>query len=126
MSNKTKAGILHISALIVDIAPPLVATLAQFPIWVEHSSEATISGIVLLLSFICCLPFIKQIIAYFKSPSIPVVWAVIYVALVMLQSIINQIVIVAFTGLVSNIIGAGLYKWGDVYKEKEKVTDKED
>ena len=126
MSNTVKGRILHISALVVDIVPPLVATLTQFPVWVEHSSEATISGIVLLLAFICCLPFIKQIIAYFKSPSIPVVWAIIYIALVMLQSIINQMVIVSFIGLIANVIGAALYKWGDSYNAKDKVVDKED
>lgn len=125
MSNAVKGRILHISALVVDIIPPLVATLTQFPVWVEHSSEATISGIVLLLVFVCCLPFVKQIVAYLKSPSIPVVWAIIYIALVMLQSIINQMVIVSFIGLIANVIGAGLYKWGDSYSAKDTVLNKE-
>ena len=122
MSNTTKGRILQILALVIDVVPALAATLTQFPIWIEHSSEATVSGIVLLLSFICCLPFIKQIKEYLKSPSVIVVWAIIYIMLVLLESIITQIVCVAFIGLVSNVIGAGLYKWGSTYIGKDKVT----
>lgn len=124
MSNKVKGRILHVSALAVDIAPPLLATLCQFPLWVEASSEATISGIAVLLIFICSLPFVNQIKEYMKLPSVPVAWAIVYVLFAMIQSIIDQMVIVAFVGLVSNVIGTGLYKWGDTYKEK--VEDKED
>lgn len=126
MYNKTKGRILHILALVIDIVPPLIATLTQFPIWVEHSSEATVSGIVLLLTFICCLPFIRQLKEYMKSPSIIVIWAIIYVLLVLLESIITQIIRVAFIGLVSNTVGAILYKWGNTYTEKAKIVDKEE
>lgn len=127
MRNKTKGRILHISSLVIDIAPPLIATLTQFPVWIEDSSEATISGIVLLLGFICCLPFINQIKEYFKSPAVVVIWAVIYVALMLLQSIIDQMVTVAFIGSISNLIGTGLYKWGDAYTDKkdEETENKE-
>lgn len=126
MRNKTKGRILHISSLVIDVAPPLIATLTQFPVWIEHSSEATISGIVLLLGFICCLPFINQIKEYMKSPAVVVIWAIVYVAFMLLRSIIDQMLIVAFIGLISNIIGTGLYKWGDIYSDKKDEETKEE
>lgn len=125
MKPKTKRTILHISALTVDILPPVIATIAQFPVWIETSSEATVSGLAVLMLFFCALPFVNQIKEWLKNPSVPIMWAVIYVVFCLLQNIIDQIVIVAFIGLISNVVGTGLYKWGDIYNSEgnEKETE---
>lgn len=112
MTNATKGKILKNSAVVIDVAVPLIATLAHFPIWVEKSSEATMSGLFLIFAFLSCIPFIKQILAYFKSPAVWVMWCIFFVLFVVLRNIIDEMVIISFAGLVANLIGAIIYKIG--------------
>ncbi len=118
MTNKTKGKIIKAGAVTLDVAVPLIATLAQFPIWIERSSEATMSGLFLLLALISCLPFLKQLKAYFKSPSVWVVWIILLTLFICLRNIIDQMVIVCFFGTVANVIGAGIYKLGCAVENK--------
>lgn len=113
MQRTTKGKILKVSALVIDVGAPLAATISQFPVWVDRSAEATISGIFILFAFLSMIPFLKQIIAYFKSPSAWLMWCVILVALIALSAIINEAIIICAIGAVANIIGAGLYKLGN-------------
>lgn len=119
MSDIAKSRVIKAIALAIDISAPLIATLTQFPVWIESSAEATVSGIVLLLAFFSCIPFLKYLKSYFKSPSIPVVWLILFVILTLLNNIIDQMVVVCFVGLISNSIGTLIYKIGDnVGKDK--------
>lgn len=115
MQRTTKGKILKISALVLDVGAPLAATTSQFPVWVDRSAGATISGLFVLFAFLSAIPFFKQIKAYFKSPSAWVMWCVIFVALVALRSIINEMIVICMIGAVANVIGAGVYKLGDKY-----------
>ena len=56
MTNRTKGNILKAIAVTIDVSVPLAATLTQFPLWVEKSSEATMSGLFLIFAFLSCLP----------------------------------------------------------------------
>ena len=51
MTNATKGKICKISAVVIDVAVPLIATIMHFPIWVERSSRATVSGLFLIFAF---------------------------------------------------------------------------
>ena len=113
MTNKTKGNIIKATAVTIDVAVPLAATLGQFPVWVEKSSEATMSGLFLIFAFLSCLPFIKQIKSFIKSPSVWVVWIIFFVLFVCLRNIIDQMIVVCFFGMISNLIGAGIYKIGE-------------
>lgn len=113
MKNATKGNIIKVCAVTVDVAAPLAATLTQFPLWVEQSSAATMSGLFLIFAFLSCLPFIKQIKAFFKSPSVWVLWIVLFVLFVVLRNIINEMIVVCFVGMLANIAGAGIYKLGN-------------
>lgn len=113
MSDVAKSRIIKALALAIDISAPLIATLSQFPVWVDKSAEATVSGIVLLLAFFSCIPFLKHIKGYMKSPSIPIVWLVLFVLLTLLNSIIDQMIVVCFVGVISNSIGTLVYKIGE-------------
>lgn len=123
MKNVTKGKVLKVTAIVVDVAAPFGATLSQFPVWVEKSSEATVSGLFLVCAFLSCIPFLRQINEYMKSPAAVVMWAVFFVLFAALRNIIDQMVIVCFIGLLANGIGAILYKVGNVVGEK---PDKED
>lgn len=120
MSDITKGRVLKISALTIDILAPLVATLTQFPIWIDKSAEATVSGVAMLLVFFSCIPALKYIRAFIKSPSVPIVWLVVFVMLTMLNNIIEQMIVVAFIGTISNTIGTVLYKLGEKYTPRKE------
>ena len=124
MTRKTRGTIIKGAAIAIDVAVPLAATITQFPIWIEKSSEATVSGLFLLLAALSIIPFFKQISAFIKSPSIWGVWIFAFVALTLLRNIIDEMLVVAFAGVVSNIIGAGLYKWGQIVSDGGEVDGK--
>lgn len=114
MTKKTKGNIIKALAVIMDVSVPLGATISQFPAWIDKSSEATMSGLFLVFAFLSCLPFIKQIKEYFRSPSVWVVWVLLLVLFVCLRNIIDQMVVVCFFGAVANVVGSLIYKAGDV------------
>lgn len=120
MKNKTKSNIIKCIALTLDILPPFIATLTQFPVWIEHSAKATVSGLVLLLACLCCMPCINYIKKFIESPSIPIVWLIVFVLLTLLNNIIDQMIVVAFVGVISNTIGSVLFKIGDAIKAREE------
>ena len=113
MNDKVKARLLKALALTIDISAPLIATLTQFPVWIEKSAEATVSGVVLLLAFFSCIPLLKYIKNFIKSPSVPIMWLIIFVMLTLLNNIIDQMIVVCFVGVISNSIGTLIYKIGD-------------
>ena len=110
--NVTKGKIVQKAALLIDIGGPFAATLSQFPVWVERSSEATVSGLFLIFAFLSCIPFLKQLKEYFKSPSAIVVWGIIFAVFMVIRNIADEICFVSLVGLASNALGAGLYKLG--------------
>jgi hypothetical protein len=113
MKRTTKGKIFKISALVLDVGAPLAATVSQFPVWVDRSAGATVSGLFVLFALLSAIPFFKQIKAYFKSPSVWVMWCIILVALVALRAIIDEMIVICLIGAAANDIGAGLYKLGD-------------
>ena len=113
MKRTTKGKIFKISALVLDVGAPLAATVSQFPVWVDRSAGATVSGLFVLFALLSAIPFFKQIKAYFKSPSVWVMWCIILVALVALRAIIDEMIVICLIGAAANVIGAELYKLGD-------------
>lgn len=120
MSNKTRGNIIKGIAIFIDVLVPLAATLTQFPVWVQHSSEATVSGLFMVFAFLACLPFLRQLKEYFKSPSVWVIWTIFFVFFVLLKNIINEMIMVCFFGAVANVVGAIIYSVG------KRVADKPD
>ena len=123
MKNVTKGRIIKGSALCIDVGVPLAATLSRFPIWIEESAEASMSGLFLVFALLSCLPFLRQIREYFKSPSAWVIWTLLLILLEALRSILDQMIVVCFAGAVANVIGAFIYHIGTVIGNK---PDKED
>jgi hypothetical protein len=119
MSNKLKGRVIKAVALVFDILPPFIATLTQFPIWIEESAEATVSGIFVVLAFLSIIPLIKHVKSFIKSPSIVVLWLLGFLMLKVMQSIIDEMVLVCFVGTISNAIGMLIYKVGEAVSSKE-------
>ena len=115
MQRTTKGKICKISALVLDVGAPFAATLSQFPVWIDRSANATISGLFILFAFLSLIPFFKQINEYFKSPSAWLMWCVILVAFIAIRAIIDEIIVICMIGAVANVIGSWLYKLGEYF-----------
>ncbi len=118
MKNTTKGNIIKGIAVVIDVAGPLAATFSQFPVWINRSSAATMSGLFLIFALLSCIPFFKQIKAYFHSPAAWVMWLILFVFFLLLNNIIEEMVLVCFIGLISNCIGAVIYKIGKIVGDK--------
>lgn len=123
MKNKTKGKVIKGAALTIDVAAPLIATICQFPVWVEKSSSATISGVFLVFAFLSCLPFLNQIKTWLKSPSVPVLWCVFLILFTLLRNIIDQMWIICLVGVISNCAGSLLYKAGNTVGVKPDANN---
>lgn len=120
MSNRLKGAILCAVAIIIDVGAPLTATCTYFPIWVSRSAGATMSGMFVVMALICVIPIVKWVMAHLSSPSAWMVWAVLFVLFALLESIVSEVKIIAFVGLIANLVGAGLYKIGERLKKNEE------
>ncbi len=126
MRNVTKAKVIKTSALVLDVAAPLAATLSQFPIWVERSSAATVSGCFVVFALLSAIPLMRVIKEYLKSPAAWLVWTFMTVFVLALRVIIDQMAIICLVGLMANLCGAGLHKIGNYVEAKPyKVKDDE-
>lgn len=121
MINRTKYAVLTVLAFAVSVIPPFVATLMQFPVWIHNSAEATVSGIAAVLIFLCCVPFWKAIVQYFKSPSAPVMWICICVFMYVMKSIAAEMFMVSLIGAFSNLVGCLFFKLRKRYDDKGGV-----
>lgn len=120
MTRATQGKIVKGAAIALDVGAPLIATLTQFPVWVNKSSEATVSGLFLMLALVSVIPFFRQIKEYIKSPAVWVLWTVVFGMMIVLRSILDEIIIVCFVGMVANILGAGIYNVGKIIGGEEK------
>lgn len=113
MSKSTKGKIIKTIALILDVGGPLIATLICFPVWIERSTSATISGIAVFGILLSVIPVFKLIKKKAWTPAAWLVWVMLSVFFLTLRSIIDEMAIVSVTGAISNVIGAFVYKLGE-------------
>lgn len=118
MTNKAKGRLIKGSALVLDVGAPLITTITQFPVWIDKGASSTVSGIFLVFALLSIIPFLNQIKALLKSPSVPVLWLVLFVLFSLLRAIIDQMAIICLVGAVGNFIGSILYKTGNVVQNK--------
>ena len=113
MKDNGKRFMLTVLGMMLCIVPPFVTTLCQFPQWVATSSKCTVSGLFLVLVFICIVPIFKAIKKHFDSPAIPVVWFVVALFAYALKAIIDQVFLISVIGTLSSCIGVIVFKYRD-------------
>ena len=118
MTNAKKGWLLKKLALAIDVGIPMLVTCSQFPIWVDRSSEATVSGLFLLFALISCVPFIRRIKEFLKSPSAPIVWGLLFLFVFAMRAIIDEALIVTFFGTAANLLGALVHKLGCIIEKR--------
>lgn len=127
MSNRIKGKVIRYSAIAFDVGAPLIATLTQFPVWVQKSADATVSGMFLFLAALCCIPFFRQLRDVMKNPANPVFWVIMVAILVALRKIIDEMILVGVVAAIANITGSFIYKWGQAVEarpEPENIEGK--
>lgn len=101
---------LHILAISLCVLPPAFATLYYFPLWQSRSGFAVLSGGAVLLIALSALPLMKLITAKIRSAASWVMWGFIFIAFFLLREIADEMTVIAFFGLIGNLIGAILFK----------------
>ena len=123
MKTSHKIFALHVLGLIVCIAPPIITTFEYFPLWFQRPDTA-ISAISAILALLCCIPFMKQIKAYFKgTPASWSVWLVIYVLVAAFNKLADGVETVACIGFLSNLLGGCIFRIEKHLKHKEGVNN---
>lgn len=121
MSAKLKGKLLCFLALIIDVGAPLAATVSYFPVWVEKSADATISGIVVFLGLLSAIPLFRVIKEKLRSPSAWMIWFVMFLLFLALEPIVKEVKMISLIGFAANLVGAVIYKLGKrmIAKERE-------
>ena len=119
MSNRAKGNILRALALVIDVGAPLTATAMHFPVWVERSAEATLSGIFVFLALISIIPLIKVVGHALKSPAAWMIWTLLFCVFAGLRVIIDEMLVISLVGMMANVAGAVLHKIGTAIISKE-------
>ena len=122
MQPMKKRRLLKALALSIDVGAPLVATVTQFPVWVERSAGATVSGLFVVLLLLSAIPLFKHFKRFLKSPSAPLMWGILFGFLAALHAIIDEMLIVSLVGLMSNCVGWVLFKLAGKDESTEKET----
>ena len=112
MKRRTKGLLLRCIAILLDVGAPLTATAIYFPLWVERSAEATVSGMFVVLGLLSAIPLFRIVKERIKSPSSWMVWLILLIVFAALETIVSEIKIISLVGLISNLIGAILYRHG--------------
>lgn len=114
---RLKTIAISLIALAVSIVPPLLTTLHYFPVWTDRSAAATVSGVVVFLGILCFVPLYKKILSSLRSPSAPVMWAILATVMFVMKDISDEMFVIAVVGTISNLIG-----WF-IFKQKRKRQD---
>ena len=125
MSKLTKGRLICLAAILLDVGAPLVATTTFFPVWVEQSAAATVSGIFVFLALLSAIPLFRVVKEKLKSPSAWTIWLIMFVLFWALESIVSEIKIIAFVGFASNVVGMLMYRHGNRLDERENKDGKQ-
>lgn len=120
MWKLSKGKLICLAAILLDVGAPLIATITYFPVWVEQSAAATVSGMFVFLALISAVPLFRIVKEKLKSPSAWMIWFILFVLFWALESIVSEVKIIAFVGFISNAVGTFVYRYGSRLDEREK------
>ncbi len=95
--------------LVFCILPPALAVLDYFPLWLADGKK-TASALGLLLLLLCALPLWRQIKRLLASPSVWVMWLMLWALLSLFSAIMEGLVAVSFMGFIGGVPGAIFFK----------------
>lgn len=107
-----RRGICGAVGTAVSIIPTAVAVLSYFPLWISEGGESVLSGFCALLLILTAVPLYRLIKRLLRSPSAWVMWLVTFLAFFFLSRIADEMTVISFVGVVSNVIGALIFRIG--------------
>ena len=110
MKTKVRRIPLYLLGLAISVLPALIATILYFPVWQSRGTYAQISGIALCLMLIAIVPLLRHIKRRLSSPSVPLIWFVIFILFFSLSKICEQVTVISFVGFISNLIAIPIFK----------------
>lgn len=123
MKRKTAAKLIYVLGMVAAIGAPAISFLCKFPVLKENNYDQAVSWFAILILSLCCMPFIKKIREYFKSPDSTVMWLVIFIIVALVEPIVANIKLVAFCGLLGNIFARVMFFASQKIEEKESLSD---
>lgn len=119
LNNKLKYELIDILSRIVAALPPFIVTLKFFPLWIEASPGATISGVAVLAFIVCMIPMWRKLAEWKKyifSASMPVFWIVMGAVFYFLQNIASSMVYISLAGLAGSLMCIPITTWRNKYR----------
>lgn len=110
MKSGIKTGIRRAVATAVSVIPTGVAVLSYFPVWVAEGGESVLSGFTALLLILTAVPLYRVIRGLLRSPSAWVMWLITFILFLTLSRIADEMTVISLVGLVSNVVGALIYR----------------
>ena len=108
-SRKVWYYVLYAIGLTVCIVPPLLATLEHFPVWVkEEGQKVVVPATAVVLLILSAYPLFRFLRKKLKTPSVWMVWVLLWIVLRALRPVIDGMISVAGIGAICNVAGATL------------------
>ena len=105
-NKRFKSRALLLLGYLSSVGFPLVATLSCFPLWRARGSSSVLAGGTILLLAFCILPLWRTLKEYLKSPAVWSLWLFAFLLFSLVGSIISEMRVICFFGLIGNLIGA--------------------
>ena len=108
--SKPKRPLLGFLGLLLCVIPPVACTLAYFPLWREAGAEKLLSGGVVLLLVLSAMPLFRLIRQRLRTVAVWGIWLLLFLLFFALSRIADEMTVIAFTGFISNLLGASLIR----------------
>lgn len=116
--GRLKYAVWRCVGLFVCVAPAVCATLSYFPLWSSRGADTALSGLTLLILLLSALPLARAIKERLRSISAWVVWLMLFTVFFCLSRIADEMTVISFIGLISNVIGALILRYAERYSKE--------
>ena len=117
--NPSKRLLFNALGLAISVIPVTVSVFSYFPLWIERGDASILSGISLILIGLAAVPLYKYFKQILRSPSAPVMWLIAFILFLSLSRIADEMTVISFVGLISNLIGSLIFKLARRYGKEE-------
>lgn len=109
---------LRILGFVFCVLPPAFVVLNQYPLM---TSQAKLSGLAVILLALCAVPLWKYLKELLKSPSAWMLWGILLLFCLVVNSVLEELTLVATVAFPSSVIGAVCFHFAKRAGEKGAV-----
>ena len=112
----------RILGITLCVLPPAIATLEHFPLWLSNGRQA-LSALSLLLLLLSAYPLFRILKRCLRSPSLWVLWLVLWVLLEVFLPILSAIKTIALISFPTGLLGALCFRLARKSEEKAHTVE---